>query len=87
MGTFPYTGLSPLDLTVPESFFILYDRLLGDVELPAVLTHAAEVLCKMLRAERATVYVLRGETGELESMATSGVTPCTTPGSTRTWPP
>jgi signal transduction histidine kinase len=67
MGTFTFTGLSALDLTVPESFFILYDQLLSDLALENVFAHATDVLRKVMQAERATVYLLHKDTDELES--------------------
>jgi signal transduction histidine kinase len=72
MATFTFTGLSALDLTVPESFFILYDQLLSDLALERVFGHATEVLCKVMQAERATVYLLHADTDELESIIVSG---------------
>jgi GAF domain-containing protein len=59
-------------LAVDEDVFRLYDRLIGDVHLPTVLTDVAEVVCQDLGAERATVYVIEPDTQELRSTALVG---------------
>ena len=60
------------DFGVTESFFKLYDRMIGDVDIPSVLRDVADVVCRTLNAERATVYLIDRETNELQSVAAVG---------------
>ncbi len=62
----------PDGLAAHEKLFDLYDRMIGDVDLTAVLRDIAGVVCKDLNAERATVYLVNRETEELESLAVVG---------------
>ena len=55
-----------------EKIFGLYDQLIGDVDLPAVLREVAEVVCREFHAERATVYVIDEDTQELRSVGVVG---------------
>ncbi|MBN1436378.1 MAG: GAF domain-containing sensor histidine kinase [Sedimentisphaerales bacterium] len=55
-----------------EDMFALYDRMLGEVEIPAALQKVAEVARTDLNAERATVYLVNKSTHELESVALIG---------------
>jgi signal transduction histidine kinase len=64
--------MRPHDLDVPSSFLDLCDVLLGSVVLEDALRDAAHALCQALGAERATVYVVRDDTWELESVALIG---------------
>ena len=59
-------------LETAEALFALYDRMLGDVEIPAVLQRVAQVARDDLNAERATVYLVNKSTHELESAALIG---------------
>ena len=44
----------------------------GDVEIPAVLQQVADVACRNLHAERASIYLIDRATNELESVAVIG---------------
>lgn len=55
-----------------EPLFELYDRMLGALEVPAVLRDVAAVVCDDLGAERASIYLLDRATNELESVAVVG---------------
>jgi signal transduction histidine kinase len=57
---------------VHEKLFDLYDRMIGEVNLPAVLRELTDVVCRDLNAQRATVYLVNRETEELESVAVVG---------------
>jgi two-component system phosphate regulon sensor histidine kinase PhoR len=59
-------------LRAHEELFALYDRMIGDVDLSAVLRDIADVVCHDLNAQRATVYMVNHETHELESLAVIG---------------
>lgn len=72
MRTFTFTNVQTEELAISDAFFQLYDRLLGETEIAGVTREAAEILRKVLRAERATVFVGHEETGMLESIAMSG---------------
>jgi signal transduction histidine kinase len=72
MRTFTFSGLRTREFVISDSFFVLYDRLLGETEMSGVMREAAVILRKVLHAEQATVYVVREETGTLESVAMSG---------------
>jgi len=64
----PVTGSPPAG----GRLFELYDRMLGDVEIPAVLREVADVVCQDLGAQRASIYLIDRETRELESVAVVG---------------
>jgi len=55
-----------------HALFDLYDRMLGDIEMPNVLRDVATVVCQDLHAERASVYLINESTNELESAAVIG---------------
>lgn len=59
-------------MVVHEGLFALYDRMLGDVKMPAVLRDVADVVCQEVGAERATIYLIEEETHELASVAVIG---------------
>ncbi len=63
---------APRDITVDERLFDLYDSMLGDVEIPNVLRDVADVVCRELDAERASIYLIDEETEELQAVATVG---------------
>ena len=63
-------GISPV--SDHHALFDLYDRMLGDIEIPAVLRDVADVVCRELQAERASVYLVNRATQELESVAVIG---------------
>lgn len=65
-------GLEHSDLVISRKLFDLYDRMIGEVEIPSLLQHAAEVVQQALDAERATIYLVIPETQELESAAVIG---------------
>ncbi len=60
------------DIIVDERLFDLYDSMLGDVEIPNVLRDVADVVCKELDAERASIYLIDEETEELQAVAMVG---------------
>ena len=55
-----------------EYLFDLYDRMIGELEIPLVLQKVAEVVLQDLSAERATVYLIDQSTRQLESAAIIG---------------
>jgi len=55
-----------------EYLFDLYDRMIGELEIPSVLQKVAEVVRQDLNAERATVYLIDESTRQLESAAIIG---------------
>lgn len=55
-----------------EHLFDLYDRMIGDVDIHKVLLHVTQVVREKLNAEAATIYLVRDETRELESVAPLG---------------
>ncbi|MCE5327749.1 MAG: GAF domain-containing sensor histidine kinase [Planctomycetaceae bacterium] len=57
---------------IDEWLFGLYDRMLGEVELPAVLEDVAKAVCEDRKAERAAIYLVDHATAELKSVATIG---------------
>ncbi len=59
-------------LAVSEQFFELYDEMLGEVDIPKVLRGVADVVCRDIHSQRATVYLVRPDTQELESVALIG---------------
>ncbi|MBN2584010.1 MAG: GAF domain-containing sensor histidine kinase [Planctomycetes bacterium] len=59
-------------MTVDDRFFELYDRMIGEVELAAVLRDVADVVCQSLESERATVYLVEPETSTLAAAAVVG---------------
>lgn len=69
------SALQTTELTVNDRFFMLYDRMLGDVSVPKVLHHVSTVVCDALNAERTSIFLVREETGELESVAVVGNVP------------
>jgi len=72
MRTFTFSNIGTREFDVSEPFFALYDRLLAETEMAGVMREAAVILQKVMLAEQATVYVVRAETGVLESVAMSG---------------
>ena len=50
----------------------LYERMIGETDLTRVLLQVTEVVQKTFDAERATIYLIREETSELESVAVIG---------------
>ncbi len=61
-----------VDFQFSDSFFDLYDRMIGQNDLPAVLCEVAGVVCDYFQAERASVFLINKETSELESAAVIG---------------
>jgi signal transduction histidine kinase len=59
-------------LVVHGQLFELYDEMLGEVDIVQVLRHTTQVVRQVLKAERATTYLVRPETQELVSTATIG---------------
>jgi len=55
-----------------QGLFDLYDEMIGNVDLHAVLRHVTEVVRQRLQAERATIYLVIKESQELESAAIIG---------------
>ncbi len=64
--------LDPRDLILSPRLLELYDRMIGEVEIPTLLSRSAEVVQQALDAERATIYLVLPETQELESAAVIG---------------
>ena len=52
--------------------FARFDRMLGEVGVPRVLHEAARAVRLVTGAQRATIYLVREETGELESQVVLG---------------
>ncbi len=59
-------------LVADERLFALFDRMLGNVELPAVLRDVAAAVCAGTHAERASIYLIDKATEELEAAAVVG---------------
>jgi K+-sensing histidine kinase KdpD len=59
-------------LVVHGQLFELYDQMLGEVDIVQVLHHTTRVVQQVLEADRATTYLVRPETQELESAAIVG---------------
>jgi len=59
-------------LVVHGQLFELYDQMLGEVDVVQVLHHTTQVVRQVLKAERATTYLVRPETQELVSTAIVG---------------
>jgi len=57
---------------INEAFFELYDRMIGDVDIPSVLAGVADVVCQDLRAQAASIYLIDRDTDELVSAAVIG---------------
>jgi signal transduction histidine kinase len=55
-----------------EALFEIYDRMIGDVNIPDVLREVAGIVCSDFQAERATVYLIDRETERLASVAVVG---------------
>lgn len=60
------------DTAVEAWLLDLYDRMLGDVDLPEVLRHLADVACQDMHAERASIFLVDRQTNELASVAVIG---------------
>jgi signal transduction histidine kinase len=59
-------------LVIHGQLFELYDQMLGEVDIVQVLHHTTQVVRQVLKAERATTYLVRPDTQELVSTATIG---------------
>ncbi|MCK5113892.1 MAG: GAF domain-containing sensor histidine kinase [Phycisphaerae bacterium] len=59
-------------LAISEEFFELYDRMIGSVDIPTVLQEVADVVCKDINSQRASVYLVKKDTNELEAVAVTG---------------
>jgi len=60
------------EIVVDQRLFDLYDSMLGDVEIPNVLRDVADVVCRELDAQRASIYLIDPETQELQAVAMVG---------------
>lgn len=60
------------ELVVHGCLFELYEQMLGDVKITTVLQHTTEVARQLFNADRATTYLVRQDTQELESVALIG---------------
>ena len=60
------------ELAVHGCLFELYDQMLGEVNIARVLHRTTEIVRQLLHAERATTYLVRQDTQELESAAIIG---------------
>jgi signal transduction histidine kinase len=63
---------APEQLAADERLFALFDRMLGNVELPAVLQDVAAAVCTGTHAERASIYLVDKATEELDAVAVVG---------------
>jgi signal transduction histidine kinase len=68
---------SPQQLAVHEGLFRIYEQMLGDVDITNVLQNTTRVIAQVLSAERATAYLVRNDSQELESVAIIGNVPRT----------
>jgi len=59
-------------LVVHGQLFELYDQMLGEDDIVQVLHHTTQVVRQVLKAERATTYLVRPDTEELVSAAIIG---------------
>jgi signal transduction histidine kinase len=60
------------DIASHEALFELYDRMIGNANIPDVLLEVMGVVCNNFEAERATVYLIDRETEQLCSVAVVG---------------
>ncbi len=60
------------ELLVSDKLLNLYDQMIGETDIPTVLRQAADAIQEALGCERATIYLVRKETQELESAAIIG---------------
>ncbi|MCE5278027.1 MAG: GAF domain-containing sensor histidine kinase [Planctomycetaceae bacterium] len=60
------------DKPLDDWLFDLYDRMLGEVKLPAVLEDVARAVCEDRKAQRAAIYLVDHATAELKSVVTIG---------------
>jgi len=51
---------------------ILFDQIISGTSIPEVLKKAAGILCTRFNAERASIYLVKKETRELETVAIIG---------------
>jgi signal transduction histidine kinase len=75
MGKPSATPKSDIDfdrLVVHGQLFELYDQMLGEIDIVQVLHHTTQVVRQVLKAERATTYLVRPDTQELVSKAVVG---------------
>jgi signal transduction histidine kinase len=68
----PETDIDSHRLVVHGQLFELYDQMLGEVDVVQVLHHTTQVVRQVLKAERATTYLVRPDTQELMSAAIVG---------------
>jgi signal transduction histidine kinase len=73
----PPSDLDLHGLAVLGRFFEQYDQMLGEVDVAKVLHQTMRVVCQVLDADRATTYLVRKDTQELESVAVIGNVPQT----------
>lgn len=69
---FPAAREESLRGITEHTLFDLYDRMLGDIEIPAVLRDVADVVRQNFHCERASIYLIDATTDELESVAVIG---------------
>ncbi len=60
------------EMIASEALLDLYDLMLGDVDIPSVLRDVADIVCRATNAQRASIYLVRPETQDLESVAVVG---------------
>jgi len=68
----PENDIDSHRLVVHGQLFELYDQMLGEVDIVQVLHHTTQVVRQVLKAERATTYLVRPDTQELVSTAIIG---------------
>lgn len=66
------SSTEPQEIEVQESIFQLYEQMLGDIDIANVLQNTTKAVVQLLNAERATTYLVRQDSQELESVAIIG---------------
>lgn len=68
----PTNGYQPQEIGIQENMFRLYEQMLGDIDIVHVLQNTTKAVAQLLNAERATTYLVRQDSQELESAAIIG---------------
>ena len=68
----PTDGYQPQEIGIQENMFRLYEQMLGDIDIVNVLQNTTKAVAQLLNAERATTYLVRQDSQELESVAIIG---------------
>lgn len=67
-----WNDYDPHELGVHESLLQLYEQMIENVDIVNVLQNTTKVIAQILSAERATTYLVRKDSQELESVAVLG---------------